>query len=376
MTDLNIITIAKKEFIDHVRSRKFLVIFGIILVIAVVGTINGVTSYNNALQSYNAFQKEISQSDAPISDVLQYLGSKPSILLIYNQFSLILLTVGAILGIAMGFDLLSKEKESKSLKVLLSHPVYRDEVINGKALGGITAIILALGIVMVISFSTLLIYGIVPDGSELLLLLIFSIISLIYIFTYFAIALFVSALSDESGTALIYVLIIYIGLSLLIPVMTTTSVISIIAGPAPEMPKILSDPFTSSSGNSSEESSGSPSSLMALYNNPSPELQDYQKKVMEYARKQAAIIDALYLFSPNMNYEKISLTITMPDVAERAFNSPESTMDTGFKSSSGISETSVADILVPVWNNIIALIIFPTVFFGLAYVKFMRMDIR
>jgi ABC-2 type transport system permease protein len=39
-------------------------------------------------------------------------------------------------------------------------------------------------------------------------------------------------------------------------------------------------------------------------------------------------------------------------------------------------KTSIFDVLGDLMKNIIALIAFPAVFLGLAYVKFMRMDIR
>jgi ABC-type Na+ efflux pump permease subunit len=64
-------------------------------------------------------------------------AEKPSILFIFQRMRWQMPLLGAILAIAMGFDLITREKESHSLKSLLSHPVFRDEIINGKALGGI-----------------------------------------------------------------------------------------------------------------------------------------------------------------------------------------------------------------------------------------------
>jgi ABC-2 type transport system permease protein len=368
MAEPNVITIAKKEFFDHLRSRKFLLVFGIFLVIAIVGTINGVSSYNNAIQSYSELQQQISLSDIPAADIPQYLGSPPSILLIYHVMSLCLLTVGAILGIAMGFDLLSKEKESKSLKILLAHPIYRDEVINGKALGGITAIALALGIVFVLNSSILLIFGIAPNASEVFLLVIFGFVSFIYIFTYFAIALCISSISDESGSALIYILVIYIVLSLLVPVLMSESCMNAITGTPPEMPKTLSDHLAGSSGNTTDYLSITSSS---------PEFEEYQRGVDEYSKRQSALFDMFSLITPNLNYEKISLAITMPQLANKIYSRAETSSNKdGFTTSSMNSGESVIDILGLVWKNILALLIFPSIFFGLAYVSFMRLDIR
>ncbi len=48
--------------------------------------------------------------------------------------------MGMILSGAIGFDLISKEKEDGSLKTVLSSPIYRDALINGKAAGAIATL--------------------------------------------------------------------------------------------------------------------------------------------------------------------------------------------------------------------------------------------
>jgi len=47
-----------------------------------------------------------------------------------------------VLGFALGFDLVIKEKRSKSLNTLLTHPVFRDNIISGKIIGSLGALIL------------------------------------------------------------------------------------------------------------------------------------------------------------------------------------------------------------------------------------------
>ena len=104
---------------------------------------------------------------------------------VFNEMSSLMATIGVILGIAMGFDLVTREKESKSLKILLSHPVYRDEVINGKALGGIAAIALAMGVVLVISLAVMLLFGIVPNFEETVRMFLFGALSFLLVFSFF-----------------------------------------------------------------------------------------------------------------------------------------------------------------------------------------------
>ncbi|MFA5348207.1 MAG: ABC transporter permease subunit, partial [Methanoregula sp.] len=204
MADSSTITIARKEFFDHIRSRKFLIIVGILLIIAAMGVLNGISDYHTKVKEYDNFQGLISSSPGEDSGLPDYMTLKPSVLLVFYQMGMLFATIGGILGIAMGFDLVTREKESKSLKLLLAHPTYRDEVINGKALGGIAAIALALAIVLVLSLAVLLIAGLVPDGLEFLSILLFSAITFLYIFTCFAISLLTSTACEESGKSLIY----------------------------------------------------------------------------------------------------------------------------------------------------------------------------
>ncbi len=365
MAQGRLITVAKKELFDHLKSRKFLLIFGILLVVAIVGMIGGITEYNKALDRYNEHQSAI---DSPLSS---YIAEKPSILSVFASVATYLVFVGAILGIAMGFDLVSKEKESKSLKILLSHPVYRDEVINGKALGGITALSGALFVVLFIALATLLVYGIVPDGSELVLIGIFAAVSFLLIFSYFAIALFMSTIMDESGEALIYTIIVFILLSVLVPTLANDTVMENLVGSQPEIPQELLDQMQRPVTNATESNTFS---VTVSDKGDNGAWDEYNEQVRAYWEKQQMVKDTFALFSPTMDYQSVTSTIT-------------STMTPGFVLSAGngvttafmVSEgetTSVEDILGKILANIAALLLFPAVFFGLAYLRFMRLDVR
>ena len=68
------------------------------------------------------------------------MPDQPSILSIFQHLISSLMLFGGMLAIATGFDPISKEREARSLKALLAYPVYRDEVINGKAFDGVAAL--------------------------------------------------------------------------------------------------------------------------------------------------------------------------------------------------------------------------------------------
>ncbi|MFA5269452.1 MAG: ABC transporter permease [Methanoregula sp.] len=384
MADSGTITIAQKEFFDHIRSRKFLIIFGILLIIAAMGILNGISDYHTKVKDYDRLQGLISSSPGGDSGLPEYMTVKPSVLLVFYQMSTLFVTIGGILGIAMGFDLVTREKESKSLKLLLAHPTYRDEVINGKALGGVTAIALALAVVLVLSLAILLIAGIVPDGSELLNILLFSAITFLYIFTCFAISLLMSTVCEGSGKSLIYSLVIFIVLGSLIPtVVSTPFVMEKIIGPAPEMPQVLSDQVMASLQNSGNNPPDD-----APAENPNREAWNrYNDQTREYGDRQMRLREVQYLFSPVKNYEKITTCLTSPtwtryllyfthnqgQVQKIDDDGNELSVDISYTPDINFDFSSIISLII---GNIIALLIMPSVFFGLAYVRFMRMDIR
>ncbi|SDJ82985.1 ABC transporter permease [Methanoculleus thermophilus] len=144
MTAERIFTVAGKEFTDHLTSRKFLVILALLLMFALLGMHQGIDQYNQSLESYNQQLQAAGDSTGP-----GMMPDRPSILFIFMQLVSSLVPFGGVLAIATGFDLISKEKETRTLKTLLAHPIFRDEIINGKALGGAAA----LGVALVIAFA-------------------------------------------------------------------------------------------------------------------------------------------------------------------------------------------------------------------------------
>ena len=363
--------IARKELYDHVKSRKFLLIFGIFLFITIIGMISGVAEYNKSLEQYNERQSVAGDDEFGV----QFSGwGKPSIMSIYLGVSGLIITLGAVLGIAMGFDLISKEKETKSLKILLSHPIYRDEVINGKALGGLMTLAIALGITFIVTFAILLLSGIVPEGDELLKILIYGGAAFLMILSYFALSLFMSTVANDSGKALVYTLVIFVALASL-PMLMSGPVMNIIIGDPPEYPEEMfssSTHFSSSTQRSvTVVSSSVNSDGKGEYKEPEPDpvWEEFNRKLKEHYNKRQSVTDAITLISPTMNLQTLSYKLLIPDYSRMMAMAFGPVGDDGLE----VPET---DLFGDIYKNIIALFVFPATFLGLAYVRFMRMDIR
>ncbi len=330
-------TISQKEFSDHITSKRFLLILLIICLVLGVAAANGVTNYNDSLEKY----KNGSEG---------YLFF-PSILLAFNRITnaIGLDGLGAVIGIAIGFDLVSGEREGKSLKTILSQPIYRDELINGKAIGGI----ISLSIITLAGFLTVLalflIIGIVPSVDEFFLIGVIWLITLLFMISAFSLALMSSVLAKTSSGALILSLIILFTLMYIIPVGGGEFGTSILLGQEPS-----GDGYNSGSQS---------------------QVESFENVQYEYHQKKAALNDFFNLFSIQRVYNDITSPITMPSwyvINQIGFSDYSLNPDIA----EGIEKPSLWDIIGDKWMKIIVFIMWPVLFFGIAYVRFMRMDLR
>lgn len=118
MTAERVFTVAQKEFTDQITGWRFLVILALFLAIALVGTYSGVVSYERELDRYS---QQLAAMDNQNDGPAEMMPAKPPVEGIYSSVFRTLVSYGGLLALALGFDLVSKEKESRSLKSLLSH---------------------------------------------------------------------------------------------------------------------------------------------------------------------------------------------------------------------------------------------------------------
>ena len=332
-----LVTISQKEFSDHITSKRFLLILLITCLVLGVAAANGVNHYNDAIEMYK-------------NGCEGYLFF-PSVLLAFSRITNMigLGGLGAVIGIAIGFDLVSGEKEGNSLKTILSQPLYRDELINGKAVGGI----ISLALITLAGFLTILavflIIGIVPSIDEFFLIGIIWLITLLYMISAFSLALMSSVLAKTSSGSLVITLIILFTMMYIIPLAGGELGTQILLGPEP-----------------SDDEYGSGFRSQVDY---------FESTQYEYDQRKSAIYDFVGMFSIQWVYNDITSPITMPSkyvINQIEFEKFSPDPDV----SEGIEKPSLWGILGDKWLNIIVFIMWPVLFFGIAYVRFMRADLR
>ena len=187
--------IAGKEFADLILSVRFLVLVLILalagagMIYAIAGEIksSGASETASSLPSIFLLLFTITPANLPIS------------------FVWIVSFLGPLLGIAFGFDAVNGERTQGTLPRLLSQPIHRDDVINGKFVAGLSTIGLGLAVVMVlISAIGIIQLGITPNAESVLRLITFWLISIVYIGFWLALAqLFSVVLRSAAASALV-----------------------------------------------------------------------------------------------------------------------------------------------------------------------------
>jgi ABC-2 type transport system permease protein len=118
---------------------------------------------------------------------------------------------GPLIGIFLGFDSINRERVSRTLSKLASQPIYRDSIINAKFLAGVTTIAIVLvGIVLIISGLGVRLIGVVPGSEEVLRLVIYLIISILYISFWLGISILFSVAFRSTATSALASLAVWI----------------------------------------------------------------------------------------------------------------------------------------------------------------------
>jgi len=206
--------IAKKEITDAFRNKLFLIILGLLLLLALVSIVLGTIQVRVDFNEYNKsveFLKSLGKTDFP---------AKPSLnpIAVSKSFVNYLGMIGALLAIVLGNNSIVKEKRSGTLKLLLSRPIFRDTLLNGKLLGNLGILAAISFIIGVITFSALLLISSTTlSGSEIIRMLLFFIMSFLYMGFFLMLSVTLSLLTPNGNKSLLVTVIIWLCLAFVLP---------------------------------------------------------------------------------------------------------------------------------------------------------------
>jgi ABC-2 type transport system permease protein len=122
------------------------------------------------------------------------------------------------MAIGLGFDAINGEHNRRTLSRILSQPIYRDALLFGKflaALGTLTISLVSLWL-LVIGLGLLLL-GVPPGGEEMLRILVFLGVTIVYAGVWLALAMLFSIAFRSAATAALVTLGVWLFLTVIWP---------------------------------------------------------------------------------------------------------------------------------------------------------------
>ncbi|HJA30579.1 MAG TPA: ABC transporter permease [Candidatus Eisenbergiella pullicola] len=297
---------------DHIRSKRFLIVLCLILLTSCASVYGAVSVLSDAVAS-----------DPDYIFLKLFTLSGNSI----PSFTSFIALLGPFVGLTLGFDAINSERSEGTLNRLVSQPIYRDCIINGKFLAGATVIFLMVfSMGLVIGAVGLLTVGIPPTVDEVGRVVALLFFTSVYICFWLALSILFSVLCRHAATSAMIVIALWIFFALFMSL-----VVNIVTN--------------------------------ALY--PSDQVSTVGQ-VLDYYECQLA----LNRLSPYYLYSEAISTIMDPTVRSMNVILPQ-------QLSGAISGyLSAGQSLLLVWPHLVGLLALTAVVFALSYISFMRREIR
>lgn len=308
--------VAAKELADHLLSVRFLVLL-VIVGLAVAGSVyaaaGGIRDVAPAASETPALFLRLftfAPEDQRVPSFLSMVGF-----------------LAPLLGIAFGFDAVNGERSQGTLPRLVSQPIHRDDVINGKFVAGITVIgMILVGLTVLVAGLGLLRLGIVPTSDEVWRLLLWLLVTMVYVSFWLGLATLCSVALRRAATSALVAIAAWLILTLFAGLLL--GLITDAIAPVPEQP------------------------------------------TADQILRNARLEQQVGRLSPSILYEEATIALLNPEVRTIGFLLPQQ-IDRAVPGTLSLDQS-----LLLAWPQTVGLVALTVLCFAGAYVLFMRQEIR
>jgi ABC-2 type transport system permease protein len=311
--------VAAKEIGDHVTSLRFVVLLIVLGLAAAIplyfaaDRIRAVAEAATGVPAVFLALFTIGPADIAILRVDTFVG-----------------IVAPLLGLAFAFDAVNGERSEGTLPRLLSQPIYRDDVINGKFVAGLAVIGLVLvSVVLVISGFGMLRLGIVPASQEIVRLIAWVLVTFLYVALWLSFGLLLSVVIRRAATSAL----VGFGVWLLVTIFgqLITTLVSGILAPA---------------------ANATADQVLGSYR-----AQEWVTRIL-----------------PSTLYREISSVILQPNLTQISTPATIGQLEQAQSQIPGLLTLDQSILLV--WPQVVVLVALTSACFGAGYILFMRQEIR
>jgi ABC-2 type transport system permease protein len=314
------LTVFRKELSDHLGSKRYIVLFVLILVLSTMAAYQGA---------------EYVRSRAQGAFITIFHGAQFGF-----SFTSLMVFFGPIIGLALGFDAINKERTSGSLSVLLSQPIFRDSVINGKFLAGAAALsLLTAGTIAIMCGVAVPILGFGPSIEDLSRIALFTLLTILYLAFWLGLGLLYSAVTKKTTTSILMSVATWLFCSIIVTILAALLANAVAPIPAQLQP-------------------------VRGGLNQTLQTQEYR----ELVQRRFAIQVSIQRISPAYLYNEASSAILGIITGTFGFIGPGGR--------SPIRPLPLEQGLAAVWPQVTALAVGLVVSFAAAYMLFLRLEIR
>lgn len=314
-------TIVQKEFTDYIRSWRIIILLAIILLTCIGSLYTAITSIQDAIDQAAGDAEEIGRHSYLFLQLFTVSdGTLPSFITFVGF-------LGPLLGIALGFDAINSERNKGTLSRLMAQPIPRDFVITGKFIASLLlCAILFFSLGLLVTALGILILGIPPTLEEFLRILFFLFLCIVYIAFWLNLGILFSVIFKQAATSALSSIAIWLFFSI----------------------------FYSMIINLFSKSYLNPNSLTTI----------------EDALDRSTFILNLLRISPNYLFNESTTTLLSPTVRSLGPLTVEQTVG------AVASPLPFSQSLLLIWPQLTGLIAATLICFAIAYIIFMRQEIR
>jgi ABC-2 type transport system permease protein len=314
--------VARKELADHLLSSRFLVLFIVVGLAALIPIYFAADEIRSAAST-------VSGSEAIFVALFWLAPNVGSTSVALPSVSSFLALVAPLLGLAFAFDSVNGERAQGTLPRLLSQPIHRDDVINGKYAAGLAVIAIVVSVVlgMIAAFGIIRL-GIVPAASEALRLLLWVLVTFVYVSLWLAFGMLLSVVVRRAATSAL----IGFGAWLLL---------TIFGGLITQLIGGFVAPLTGTA---------------------------------QQQLQNAGVQETISRLLPDTLYREASLVLLNPQVS--TVSTPATIASYQQAQQRIPSLLSLDQSFILVWPQVVALVAVTVAFFAIAYVRFLRQEVR
>ena len=301
-----------KEMVDYFGSKRFLILFIIIC-------LTGISVAYLVSQNLGSFT-HIPSEFLLLGFFISSAGSLPSFTFFVSFF-------GPLIGLILGFDAISGERSRGTISMVLSQPVFRDSLINGKFLAGLATIaVMFVSIFLIILGLGIWTLGFSPNLEEISRIGVYYLASVVYVGFWLSLGILFSILFRRTSSSALTSIMMWIFFTFFIYMIANVVADQIAPVAAVTTPEVVA--------------------------------------------KNEAIRRMILRISPAALFDQIATAVLNPSVRAFGFINPAQI--------SGLLPTplSLGQSLMIVWPEFVGLVALMLICFAVSYVVFMRQEIR